>query len=149
MDSQKTRNLGGFWTNEKHVNYLNSMEASFVRTMLENDSRSMLTYAADRPPRLNRYLPDSSDSTVDLKNQRNRRNTTPQVSFQDGLDPNQTNDVRTEEKMRKQSSQPYDASQDQEMTPDDILEFYVMLLEIGILTLPRIVRMKDIHGMLS
>ncbi|KAJ0042183.1 hypothetical protein Pint_17415 [Pistacia integerrima] len=48
----------GPWTNEKHVNFLNSMEASFVRTMFENNTHFL---------RLDRYLPDTSDSTLDLK----------------------------------------------------------------------------------
>jgi len=53
-----------FWTNEKHVHFLNTMEASFVRAMLENQG-------AENPTRhslpLDRYLPDTSDSTLDLK----------------------------------------------------------------------------------
>uniref|UniRef100_A0A2P2KX08 Uncharacterized protein MANES_14G027400 n=1 Tax=Rhizophora mucronata TaxID=61149 RepID=A0A2P2KX08_RHIMU len=51
------------WTNEKHVHFLNSMEASFVRTMLENNTRWL---------RLDRYLPDSSESTLDLKSDQRR-----------------------------------------------------------------------------
>ncbi|XP_038994647.1 uncharacterized protein LOC120118711 isoform X2 [Hibiscus syriacus] len=48
------------WTDEKHVHFLNSMEAWFVRTMFENNS--------DRYNlRLDRQLPDSSDSTLDCK----------------------------------------------------------------------------------
>ncbi|XP_062120466.1 uncharacterized protein LOC133834759 [Humulus lupulus] len=52
------------WTDEKHLRYLNSMEASFVRTMIEtNNYKSRLL-------RLDRHLPDTSDSTLDLKSQR-------------------------------------------------------------------------------
>ncbi|KAI4363647.1 hypothetical protein MLD38_019837 [Melastoma candidum] len=48
----------GHWTNEKHCHYLDAMESSFVRTMLEERS-------AGRSTRLDRYIPDSSDSTRD------------------------------------------------------------------------------------
>ncbi|KAB5525453.1 hypothetical protein DKX38_023202 [Salix brachista] len=44
------------------------MEASFVRTMLENNSPLL---------RLDRYLPDSSESTLDLKSQRKKKHGTP------------------------------------------------------------------------
>ncbi|PPD70545.1 hypothetical protein GOBAR_DD32585 [Gossypium barbadense] len=47
------------WTDEKHVRFLNSMEAWFVRTMLENND----LYHR----RLDRHLPDSSESTLDCK----------------------------------------------------------------------------------
>lgn len=40
------------WTNERHVDYLNSMEASFVRSMLNSLPK-------------NRDVPDGSDSTLD------------------------------------------------------------------------------------
>lgn len=40
------------WTNERHVDYLNSMEASFVRSMLNSLP-------------MNRDVPDISDSTLD------------------------------------------------------------------------------------
>ncbi|KAK7357355.1 hypothetical protein VNO80_16639 [Phaseolus coccineus] len=46
------------WTDEKHLHFLNTIEASFVRTMLHH-------YAA--PLRLDRYLPDTSESTQDSK----------------------------------------------------------------------------------
>ncbi|GFP87653.1 hypothetical protein PHJA_000909000 [Phtheirospermum japonicum] len=39
------------WTNERHVRFLNSMEASFLQSHF---------------PPLDRYLPDTSDSTKDL-----------------------------------------------------------------------------------
>uniref|UniRef100_A0A803R2U8 Uncharacterized protein n=1 Tax=Cannabis sativa TaxID=3483 RepID=A0A803R2U8_CANSA len=53
------------WTDEKHLEYLNSMEASFVRTLIGANNyknRSLL--------RLDRHLPDTSDSTLDLKSQK-------------------------------------------------------------------------------
>ncbi|TQE03943.1 hypothetical protein C1H46_010470 [Malus baccata] len=52
------------WTNEKHVKFLNSMEESFVRAMLEKKKNNK---DHRHPPRLDRYLPDTSDSTLDLK----------------------------------------------------------------------------------
>jgi hypothetical protein len=56
----------GSWTNEKHVRFLNTMEASFVRAMFENNDDDQIL-------RLDRYLPDSSESTLDLKKQRRKK----------------------------------------------------------------------------
>ncbi|XP_004308105.1 PREDICTED: uncharacterized protein LOC101298945 [Fragaria vesca subsp. vesca] len=44
------------WTNEKHVQFLNTMEASFVCSMFESKGRVA---------RLDRFVPDTSDSTLD------------------------------------------------------------------------------------
>lgn len=52
-------NVRGQWTNERHVNFLNSMEASFVQSMLQKKGGNGV-------PPLDRYLPDTSDSTQDL-----------------------------------------------------------------------------------
>lgn len=62
----------GSWTNEKHFHFLNSMEASFVRAMFDNNKNN---YNNNNDPilRLDRYLPDSSDSTLDLKKHRNKK----------------------------------------------------------------------------
>ncbi|KAK3220764.1 hypothetical protein Dsin_014734 [Dipteronia sinensis] len=49
------------WTDERHLHFLKSMEASFVHTMLENNN------GRRRHLRLDRQLPDTSDSTLDLK----------------------------------------------------------------------------------
>ncbi|KAG6574168.1 uncharacterized protein LOC111449801 [Cucurbita moschata] len=57
---------GPFWTDEKHVHFLNSMEASFVRSMYENLHHR-------RRLRLNRLLPDTADSTLD-SHQKYRKN---------------------------------------------------------------------------
>lgn len=57
MAANSDKNRGLHWTNEKHLHFLNSMEASFVQSMLHNNSRF---------PPLDRYLPDTSDSTHDL-----------------------------------------------------------------------------------
>ena len=54
----------GPWTDEKHLRFLNSMEASFVRTMLEANYGLRL--------RLDRHLPDTSDSTLDLKSHKTK-----------------------------------------------------------------------------
>ncbi|XP_052874205.1 uncharacterized protein LOC108452619 isoform X3 [Gossypium arboreum] len=59
MESHVPSNRNETWTEEKHVHFLNSMEAWFVRTMLQSNDRYNL--------RLNRHLPDSSDSTLDCK----------------------------------------------------------------------------------
>jgi hypothetical protein len=61
MESHVAARQTGSWTNEKHLHFLNTMEASFVRAMFENNSGIL---------RLDRYLPDSSESTLDLKAQR-------------------------------------------------------------------------------
>lgn len=58
MDTaSRSSSFSGPWTNEKHLHYLNAMEAAFVHKMLDNKRRL---------PRLDRYLPDTSDSTLDL-----------------------------------------------------------------------------------
>ncbi|KAG4182363.1 hypothetical protein ERO13_A09G040765v2 [Gossypium hirsutum] len=57
---------GESWTEEKHVHFLNSMEAWFVRTMLENNDRYTL--------RLDRHLPDTCESTLDSKHNVHKRN---------------------------------------------------------------------------
>ncbi|KAF8413123.1 hypothetical protein HHK36_001099 [Tetracentron sinense] len=112
MDLHETNDHRGFWTNEKHASFIYSMEASFVQTMLQNDRCSRLTYTTTPRPRLNRYLPDISESTLDSKNRRDTKTT--QLYFQDLLNPNTGNNVRTGGKTSSLSSQPHDASQDQE-----------------------------------
>ncbi|KAF9668335.1 hypothetical protein SADUNF_Sadunf15G0118000 [Salix dunnii] len=71
-NSNKTEHT---WTNEEHLHFLKSMEASFVRTMLENNSPIL---------RLDRYLPDSSESTLDLKSQRKKKHGTPGGAVKQG-----------------------------------------------------------------
>ncbi|MED6139024.1 hypothetical protein PIB30_079970 [Stylosanthes scabra] len=51
-----------FWTEEKHVHFLNTMEASFVRTMLHRNGRES---SGSWQLRLDRHLPDSFESTLD------------------------------------------------------------------------------------
>ncbi|KAG4939699.1 hypothetical protein AAZX31_16G173300 [Glycine max] len=92
-----------FWTDEKHVHFLNSMEASFVRTMLQNQGNSVSTTRHSLP--LDRYLPDSSESTLDLK-PNPRRRTIKHHAPSDSMGP-------TTRRTRRRSSQPYNSSQDQ------------------------------------
>ncbi|KAL7582218.1 uncharacterized protein LOC111901767 [Lactuca sativa] len=59
MDAKRAYN-DHRWTNERHLHFLKSLEASFVRTMLENsDDRVFLP--------MDRYVPDSCESTLDSK----------------------------------------------------------------------------------
>ncbi|RYQ94021.1 hypothetical protein Ahy_B09g100226 [Arachis hypogaea] len=61
-----------FWTEERHVHFLNTMEASFVRTMLHRNGGD---YYSGRWQllRLDRHLPDSSESTLDSEGSRNSK----------------------------------------------------------------------------
>ncbi|XP_004515710.1 uncharacterized protein [Cicer arietinum] len=93
-----------FWTNEKHVNYLNTMEASFVRTMLENKGNCSFNHNR-QILRLDRNLPDSSESTLDLKSQHRRRTRTHHTPA-DLMD-------RTTRIKRRRQSQPLNSSHDQ------------------------------------
>ncbi|KAH6783915.1 hypothetical protein C2S52_008874, partial [Perilla frutescens var. hirtella] len=93
-NTDKVRGSNRHWTNERHLNFLNSMEASFVQSMLEN---------IGRVPPLDRYLPDTSDSTEDLGKDTRRR---PFVS-----DNVESSGGRTEKKTRILSCQK--SSQDQ------------------------------------
>ncbi|XP_059629301.1 uncharacterized protein LOC132271824 [Cornus florida] len=93
MDTNKANDQSGLWTNERHLKFLNSMEASFVRTMFENNGR---------PLRLDRYMPDSSESTLDLKKERPRRHSTSDI---------RESRARTDKKSRKRASQPYTSDQ--------------------------------------
>ncbi|KAL4188233.1 hypothetical protein AMTRI_Chr09g22880 [Amborella trichopoda] len=49
------------WTDEKHMSYLSSMEASFVRRMFHSNEQGIVQQST----RLDRYMPDSADSTLD------------------------------------------------------------------------------------
>uniref|UniRef100_A0A5B6YTX2 Uncharacterized protein n=1 Tax=Davidia involucrata TaxID=16924 RepID=A0A5B6YTX2_DAVIN len=95
MDTNKVSDPSWCWTNERHVHFLNAMEASFVRAMFENNRRLL---------RLDRYLPDSSESTLDLKKERRKRQSTSASDIMES---------RTDKKLKRLSSQPYTTSQDQ------------------------------------
>nr|XP_043618407.1 uncharacterized protein LOC122590135 [Erigeron canadensis] len=59
MDVNKTARNGYRWTNDKHLRFLKSVEASFVKTMMANgDSRNLP---------MDRDVPDSCESTLDAK----------------------------------------------------------------------------------
>lgn len=92
-----------FWTDEKHVNYLNTMEASFVRTMFQNKGcRSSSSHHSRQILRLDRQVPDSSESTLDLKphhGSRTRKHHTPS----DSMGP-------TMRRTRRRSSQPFNSN---------------------------------------
>ncbi|XP_021730115.1 myb-like protein D [Chenopodium quinoa] len=51
------------WTNEKHSDFLRLMEASFVRNLMEKSSNEDTTKINSR---LDRFVPDISESTLDL-----------------------------------------------------------------------------------
>ncbi|GKU89355.1 hypothetical protein SLEP1_g3502 [Rubroshorea leprosula] len=90
------------WTNEKHVQFLNSMEAWFVRTMLE-DSRRVL--------HSDRNTPASSDSTVESKLMLERRRKHATTGNCMGTRSTVINDP-PERVLSTPSSQPYNSSQD-------------------------------------
>jgi len=78
------------------------MEDSFVQTMLGNNGHHLL--------RLDRYIPDSSESTLDLKpeirsSRRKRLSSTSDID-----NPKTRTDMKTR---RPSSSQPHTSSQDQ------------------------------------
>ncbi|KAF7821090.1 uncharacterized protein G2W53_026545 [Senna tora] len=61
------------WTDEKHIHFLNVMESSFVTAMLRNNGNRLL-------PRLDRYLPDTAESTLDLNPHRTTKKHAPSGS---------------------------------------------------------------------
>ncbi|XWS48416.1 hypothetical protein CRYUN_Cryun13aG0074500 [Craigia yunnanensis] len=103
MDSQVPSNRNDSWTDEKHVHFLNSMEVWFVRTMLEKRDRYNL--------RLDRHLPDSSESTLDCKQniQRRKRHAT----SADFIGTTTSKMKGRPNKSSRRPSQPHISSQDQ------------------------------------
>ncbi|ESR35127.1 hypothetical protein CICLE_v10006265mg [Citrus x clementina] len=104
MDTaNRSSSFSGPWTNEKHLHYLNAMEAAFVHKMLDNKRRL---------PRLDRYLPDTSDSTLDL----NTHPTKKQATTSRSSAGNKTGmDSRADKRLtrRRRSNRPYTSSEDQ------------------------------------
>ncbi|KAK9292050.1 hypothetical protein L1049_020004 [Liquidambar formosana] len=100
MDSGRKMDPRAFWTNEKHLRFLNFMEASFVKTMFETNGHHLP---------LDRYVPDSSESTQDLKIHRRKKH----VTSAGVLKSRSRHDSMTDRKTRRLSSQPYNHSQDQ------------------------------------
>ncbi|KAE8733941.1 putative FAD-binding Berberine family protein [Hibiscus syriacus] len=107
MNSHVPRNES--WTDEKHVHFLNSMEAWFVRTMFENNDRYNL--------RLDRQLPDSSESTLDCKHH-NVPTRKKHASSADSIGTTRSKmKVKTDKRPKRPppppQSQPHDSSEDQ------------------------------------
>ncbi|KAI3933905.1 hypothetical protein MKX01_028231 [Papaver californicum] len=107
--------LCGLWTNEKHVHFLNRMEDCFVRTMLDHHrhkNNQSNSHTHQLLP-LDRFLPDGSDSTRDLR----RHNkitaaitTTNKFSALIDADPDAATSATEEEQMTCLSLRPYDSS---------------------------------------
>ncbi|KAK2653814.1 hypothetical protein Ddye_013670 [Dipteronia dyeriana] len=99
------------WTDERHLHFLKSMEASFVHTMLENYN------GRHRQLRLDRQLPDTSDSTLDLKKRRTiNKHVNPAADIIIGSRRRNSNiDSKADKRPRRHSSsyRPYTSSQDQ------------------------------------
>ncbi|CAL5185290.1 unnamed protein product [Lathyrus oleraceus] len=93
-----------FWTDQKHVNYLNTMEAIFVRTMFQNKT----SFSNHNRPilRLDRHLPDTSESTLDLKPHNRSHTRKYHAPSSDLIGP-------TTRRTRRRTSQPFNSSQDQ------------------------------------
>ncbi|XP_015878048.1 uncharacterized protein LOC107414449 [Ziziphus jujuba] len=101
MDSHAMSSENEPWTDEKHANFLSSMEASFVQAMFGNNGGLVL--------RLDRHLPDSSDSTLDSKPQRNKKH-----GISDLICKRSRRDGRTGKRTRRvMPSQPLNSSEDQ------------------------------------
>ncbi|XP_030536795.1 uncharacterized protein LOC115745394 isoform X2 [Rhodamnia argentea] len=91
------------WTDEKHCRFLNSVEASFVRAVFGSKNENDSSGDHDGVLRLDRHLPDCSESTQDLQSQRRKKSTT---SSSDGVGPRLRSDGRQDKRSRKISSQP-------------------------------------------
>ncbi|XP_077243115.1 uncharacterized protein LOC143883671 isoform X2 [Tasmannia lanceolata] len=111
MDFRATGDSNGLWTNEKHMSFLNQMEASFVRRMFQNDGSSLTCASGRNPPPLDRYLPDSAESTLDFKNMRRNR---AEIHVKSEIgEKNVTSYVQSDKKTRRNSHRPDNATQDQ------------------------------------
>ncbi|XP_051138467.1 uncharacterized protein LOC127256480 isoform X2 [Andrographis paniculata] len=97
------------WTNERHVRFLNNMEASFVESMFGGGGNGGAAAAVAPPPPLDRYLPDTAESTQDLAKERRTRHCTASASGSRG---------RMDKKTRNFSCQK--SSQDQVVPQVDI-----------------------------
>ncbi|KAI5670113.1 hypothetical protein M9H77_10477 [Catharanthus roseus] len=95
-NTKKTRSSSRLWTNERHFRFLNSIEASFVRALFEKNGGSFSSSSDDDDHlllRLDRHVPDSSDSTQDLPQELRRR----RYSTSDAEDPR----IRVEKKNKR------------------------------------------------
>nr|GMC94441.1 Protein Rev like [Ipomoea batatas] len=93
-----------YWTNERHGHFLNSLEASFVRNMF---GKHDVDDEEDR--RLDRVLPDSAESTLDLGSGNGRRRGHSSTGLQDILRKRVDADKAT----RRPSSKSFTSNQDQ------------------------------------
>ncbi|KAK3403881.1 hypothetical protein EUGRSUZ_K00240 [Eucalyptus grandis] len=108
------------WTDEKHFRFLNSVEASFVRTVFGNKNADGSGGSDDGGLRLDRYLPDSSESTQDLQSQRRKKTaTSSSSSSSDGMGPGSRarSDGRQDRRSRKVSSQSKKNSSHDQVVP--------------------------------
>ncbi|KAK4363120.1 hypothetical protein RND71_018361 [Anisodus tanguticus] len=103
-NNRKRESSSMYWTNERHVHFLNSIEASFVRALLENNNATPLLP-------LDRHLPDSTDSTLDTPKERRRRFST------SGYQHEQGSRIDVEKKTRRLSSQSSDISSQDQVVP--------------------------------
>ncbi|XP_042504605.1 uncharacterized protein LOC122081520 [Macadamia integrifolia] len=110
MEWKEALDLEGLWTNEKHLKFLNSIEAMFVHTVLENGG---LTYTTAFHLPLDRYLPDRSDSTSDLQIHKNSKRK--RVYFPGGVD------VGMKKSNKRRPRQPCDESEDHNDCYDQVV----------------------------
>ncbi|CDP05224.1 unnamed protein product [Coffea canephora] len=88
------------WTDERHVRFLNSIEASFVRAMFEHNNNNASNRRQCHSLRLDRPLPDCFDSTLDVgKDRRRRHSTSDAAEYSSSV-------VRTDKKSRRRLSSP-------------------------------------------
>ena len=93
VEDQRDESEFNYWTNERHLDFLSSMEETFVRNMMESHThhRMLINAAPHRGAahhhhhrrrhhhlvhrlenlRLDRYVPDISESTLDLQTAKN------------------------------------------------------------------------------
>ncbi|XP_025620146.1 uncharacterized protein LOC130950961 isoform X2 [Arachis stenosperma] len=104
-----------FWTEERHVHFLNTMEASFVRTMLHRNGGD---YYSGRWQllRLDRHLPDSSESTLDSEESRNSKMKKKHEGSPSG--PRSRTEKRRSMRRRRRSSQLHISSMEEQVVPE-------------------------------
>ncbi|KAK9665535.1 hypothetical protein RND81_14G118500 [Saponaria officinalis] len=119
-NNNNNNNNGYQWTNERHSNFLSSMEASFVRNMFENKclninenninnveiNNNNNNFNMSCNSRLDRFVPDIAESTLDLHS---RKFTTPGIVR--GLD--QVMSYGSSQRQRPPHGRPYKSSHDQ------------------------------------
>ncbi|KAK1399551.1 hypothetical protein POM88_009414 [Heracleum sosnowskyi] len=86
------------WTNERHVDYLNSMEASFVRSMLNSLPMNRVD------------VPDISDSTLDHRS-------TPRARRHSTSDILESARIKTDKRTRRSPYRPYKTPTQDQVVP--------------------------------